>query len=64
MARIVNEYCVSLATVGIVPDNTALYVEPLGLVVDPIVTPVGRDPETGDVDIVEALSAVMSKFAE
>ena len=64
MARTVNEYCVSLVIVGIVPDNTALYVEPLGLVVDPIVIPAGNAPDTTVVLIVTALSPVTSKFAE
>ena len=50
--------------VGIVPDITALYVEPLGFVVDPIVTPAGNAPDTTVVLIVTALSPVTSMFCE
>ena len=64
VALTVKEYCVSLAVTGNVPDITALYVLPLGFVVEPIVTPEGKAPDTTVVPIVTALSPVTSIFCE
>ena len=49
---------------GKVPDITALYVDPAGFDVVPIVTPEGNDPDTTDCEIVTALSPVTSIFCE